>query len=96
MPLGTDRRARFRVGRVFLADMNAVAAQFRGEVGPVVENEGRACRLHDRAQQIGGAADGVVIDILQAQLKAGDIAAVQRFAQGMMKFFADRCGGEIR
>ena len=58
--------------------MHAVAAQFGGQVGPVVEDEGGAMRLHDGAQAIDGAADLVVADMLQAQLERGDVAAVQR------------------
>jgi hypothetical protein len=58
--------------------MHAVAAQFGGKVGPVVHNERNAFPLCDRLQDARGAAHRVVIDILQAQLQAGGIAAFQR------------------
>ena len=54
------RGARCRHKSLFLADMHPVAAQFGGELGPVVEDKGRACRLHHGTQQIGGAADRIV------------------------------------
>ena len=81
MRSGPTTRARFGIGRILLADMDAVAAQFGGEVGPVIEDEGGARRLHDGAQQIGGAADFVIADMFQAQLKRRDIAALQRALQ---------------
>ena len=56
----------FGVRGVFLADMDAVAAQFRGEIRPVVQDEGGAGRLHHRAQRIYRAADLVTAGIFQA------------------------------
>ena len=67
--------ARFGIRRVVLPDMHAVTAQFCGQVGTVVQDEGGVMGLHRRAQRVGGAADFIVADILQAQLEAGDIAA---------------------
>ncbi len=54
--------------RVGLADMGAVAARSGGEVGAVVEQEGDAAGLDDRAQGVDGAAPGVVGRVLQAEL----------------------------
>ena len=61
--------------------MHAVAAQFGGEIGPVVEDEGDAGRLRDGHQGFDGAADFVVADVFQAQLQRRDIAALERAFQ---------------
>jgi hypothetical protein len=61
--------------------MDAVAAQLDGEVGPVVHDEGDVAFLRDGPQHVGGAPDGVVVHVLQAKLKAGDIASLQRIRQ---------------
>ena len=47
----TQKAPRLGIGRVFLADMDAVAAGREREVGPVVHDEGDVARLRDRAQQ---------------------------------------------
>jgi hypothetical protein len=60
--------------------MDAVTAQFGGEIGPVVQDEGRAVRLDDGTQKIGGAADRIVFDVFESKLKARDITASQRLA----------------
>ena len=57
--------------------MDAVAIELGGEVGPVVHDKGDAALLGDRLQHRGGGADRLVVDILQAQLHAGDIAALE-------------------
>src|SRR6185312_7362105 len=76
---------RLGVGGILLADMDAVAAQFGGKVGPVVQDEGSAGRLYHGAQRIHRAADFLIADVLQAQLERGDIAAFQRFLEGPQK-----------
>jgi hypothetical protein len=70
--------------------MHAVAVQFRREIGAVVHDEGDVARLRDRAQVIAGAADRVVVDVLQAELQAGDIAARER----LVKFLRELVGVE--
>jgi hypothetical protein len=67
--------------------MDAVAAELGGEVGPVVEDEGDAAGLRDRAQDRGGTADRVVVDVLQPQLQAGDVAAGERLFETGGKLF---------
>src|ERR1019366_10413817 len=74
-------RAGLGITGILLADMHAVAAQLGGEVGAVIEDEGGAMRLHQRAQHIRGAADLVVAGLLEAQLEGGDVAARQRAFQ---------------
>ena len=89
--------ARRRIARIFLADMDAVAAQFGGKIWPVVQDEGRAMGLHHRAQDVHRAADLVIADMLEAELERGHIAALERFLQkGLKKFAAESFGGEIR
>ena len=61
--------------------MDAVAVELHREVGPVVHDEGDVALLADRPQRVGGADDGVVGDVLQAQLEGRDVAAVERGAQ---------------
>jgi hypothetical protein len=58
--------------------MHPVAIEFGGQVGAIVHDERDTARLRDRLQHAGGAPDRVVIDVLQAQLQTGDIAARQR------------------
>jgi hypothetical protein len=58
--------------------MDAVAIELGGEIGAVVHDEGDAAALCDRLQDAGGAPDRVVVDILEAQLQAGDVAAGER------------------
>src|SRR5580704_3910364 len=79
--VGPEEAARLGVGHILLADMDAVAIELGGEVGPIVHNEGDAALLRDRLQNAGGAADRVVLDLLQAQLQARNIAAGERFLQ---------------
>ena len=76
-----QQRAGVRVSCVFLTDMDAVAAQFGGEVGPVIEDKRGARALHDGPQDVGGAADLVVAGLFQAQLERGDVAAQKRLLQ---------------
>ena len=79
--VGAEQRARLGVGRVLLPDMHAVAAGRERQIGPVVHQEGDAARLRDRPQHVGGAADRVVVDVLQPQLHAGDVAGIERRGQ---------------
>jgi hypothetical protein len=57
--------------------MGAVAAGLESEVGSVIEQEGDAAPLRLGPQRVDRAADGVVVDILETELRAGDIAAIQ-------------------
>ena len=61
--------------------MDTVAAQLRGQVGSVVQQEGDVAALADGAQDVDGPADVVVIGRFQAKLDAIDPAGVQRFRQ---------------
>ena len=53
--VGAEPAARLGIGHVLLADMDAVAIELGGEVGPVVHDEGDAALLHDRLQHRRGA-----------------------------------------
>ena len=66
--VGPEEPARLGVGHVLFADMDAVAIELGGEVGPVVYDEGDAALLRDRLQNASGAADRRIVDVLQAQL----------------------------
>jgi hypothetical protein len=59
--------------------MDAVAIELGGEIRAVVHDEGDAAILRDRLQDSRGLADRVVVDVLEAQLQAGDVAAGERF-----------------
>lgn len=72
----TDLTPAFR-----LADMDAVRLQRLRQVRPVVDDERRAGAQHDGHENAAGGEDGVVRHILQPQLDAGDIAALQRVLQ---------------
>ena len=61
--------------------MHTVAIELGGKVGTIVHDERNIARLSDRLQNAGGAADRVIVDILQAQLQAGDIAARERLVK---------------
>jgi hypothetical protein len=58
--------------------MHPVAAGLEGEIGPVIEQKGDAPPLGQRPQRVDRAADGIVVDILEAQLQAGDVAGIER------------------
>ena len=83
-----DDAAGLGVGGVLLADMDAVAAGFGGDVGAVVDEEGDAALLGDGPQAVAGPADEVglrrlvgVARRLQPHLHAGDVAGVEGFGQ---------------
>ena len=76
--------------------MDAIAAQFGGEIGPVIEDEGRAVALHDRAQRVAGAADFVIAGMLEAQLEAAISPPSSAARKGMTKFAGESFGGETR
>ena len=76
-----EQTARLLIGRVLLADMHPVAVELGGEVGAIVHDERDIARLGDRLQNAGGAPDRVVVDVLQPQLQAGDIAAGERLVE---------------
>src|SRR5438132_7845186 len=46
--VGAEQAARLGIGHVFLADMDAVAIEFGGKVGPVVHDEGDTALSRDR------------------------------------------------
>jgi hypothetical protein len=61
--------------------MHPVAIEFGGEIGAVVHDEGDAAGLRDRLQDTGGAPDDIVVDLLEAQLQARNIAAGERLLE---------------
>lgn len=73
--------------------MDAVAAGLGRQIGAVVQDEGDVARLGDREQDVDGAADRVVIDILQPQLETGDVAAVKACSSRGAKVAGSRAGG---
>ena len=85
-PVGPNEFPGLGIGCVRLADMRAVRAEFRREVGPVVDEEGDIARLHKRHQDFGCTADGVrfrrcLVLALETKLQAGDVARVERHLQ---------------
>ena len=70
-----------RIGRVVLPDMNAVASQLCGKIGPVVHDESNIAILRHRAQNFCGPAKIVVGNPFKPELNAGDIPAIQRRRQ---------------
>jgi hypothetical protein len=79
--VGADDAPRLGVGRVGLADMDAVGAARRGDVGPIVDDEGDVARLAGRTEQVAGVAQRLVVEILEAELNAGDVIGVERFRE---------------
>ena len=65
--------------------MHPVAIQLGGEIRTVVHDEGDAALLRDRLQNASGAADRAVLDVLQAQLQARNIAAGERLFEVLGK-----------
>ena len=61
--------------------MHPVAIHLGGEIRTVVHDEGDAALLRDWLQDAGGAPDRIVVNVFQAQLQAGDIAACERLFQ---------------
>jgi hypothetical protein len=58
--------------------MDPITIELGGQIRPVVHDEGDPPLLSDRLQDAGGAPDCLVVDLLQAQLQARDIAAGER------------------
>jgi len=58
LAVGPDDPARLGIGHVLLADMHAIAIELHGEVRPIVQDEGDAALLADRAQRVGGKGGG--------------------------------------
>ena len=79
--LGAEEPARLGVRRILLADMHPVAVEFGGKVGPVVHDERDAALLRNRLQDPRGTPDRGVVDLLQPELQAGDIAPGERFLE---------------
>jgi hypothetical protein len=61
--------------------MDAVAAGFESQIGAVIEDESDAAPLRLGPQFIDCAADRIIALILEAQLHAGDVAAIQGFGE---------------
>jgi hypothetical protein len=61
--------------------MHAITIKLGGKVGTIVHDERDIACLGDRLQNAGGAADRVVVHILQTQLQAGDVAARERLVE---------------
>jgi hypothetical protein len=55
--------------------MHPVAIELGRKIRPVVHDKGDAALLRDRQEDAGGTADRRIVDILEAQLQARDIAA---------------------
>ena len=76
----------FRVGHIVLPNMDAVGAQFCGQVGPIVDDERDVGSLRDRHQNGCGAADIVIRNVLQTQLQARHISRVERLSQRFTEY----------
>jgi C4-type Zn-finger protein len=61
--------------------MNAVAPRLEGQVRAIIEQKSDAAALDHRAQHVDRTADPVIIEILQAQLQAGDVTAIEGLLQ---------------
>ena len=73
--------------------MHPVAIEFGGEVGAVVHDERHVVILGDRLQDPRGAPNRVIVDLFEAQLQTGDIAASER----LLRFeFPERPGALLR
>ena len=83
--VGSEEAARLGIGHILFADMDAVAIEFSGEVRPVVHDESDAALLRDRLQNASRVADRAVLDALQAQLQARNIAAGERLFEVLGK-----------
>ena len=70
--------SRLVIGSILLANMNAVAAGLNRQIGSIVHDDRHTPGLRHRAQDIGRAADFVVVDILETDLQAGHVAGVDR------------------
>jgi hypothetical protein len=65
--------------------MHPVAIELGRKIRPVVHDEGDAALLRDRQQDAGGMTDRRIVDILEAQLQARDIAAGERLVKVLRK-----------
>ena len=71
-----EELSRFRGGGIGLADMRSVAAGGSGEIRAIVEEECDVAGLGDRAERIDSPAPVVVVGVLEAELKRGNVAGV--------------------
>jgi hypothetical protein len=72
--------------------MHAVAPRRQREVGTVVHEESDAALLRDGPERVGGAADRVVVGLLEAKLDRGDVAGIERARE----LSCEVCRGEAR
>ena len=79
--LAADGPARFGATRILLSHVHAVAAEARGEVGTIVEDERHAAYLGQRRQRLDGAGDHLVVRVLQPDLERGHVTRIQRRLQ---------------
>ena len=91
---GAEQASGVRGGSVGLADMGAVAAGGRDQVGTVVQQEGDAAGLGDGAQRVDRATPMVVGGFLEAELDGGDVAGIERGGQGVGEGRAGGGGGD--
>ena len=61
--------------------MHAVGAAGDGDVGPVVDDEGRVALLADRPEHVAGAPQRIVVDVLEPELDARDVVGVERLRE---------------
>jgi hypothetical protein len=65
--------------------MHPVAIELGRKIRPVVHDEGDTALLRDRQEDAGGTTDRRIVDILEAQLQARDIAAGERLVKVLRK-----------
>jgi len=65
--------------------MHPVAIELGGKIRPVIHDEGDAALLRDRQQDAAGATNRRIVDVLEAQLQARDIAAGERLFEVLRK-----------
>jgi hypothetical protein len=65
--------------------MHPITIELGGKIRPVVHNEGDAALLRDRQQDAGSTTDRRIVNVLQAQLQARDIAAGERLFELLRK-----------
>src|SRR6516164_2051131 len=69
---------RLGIRHVLFPDMQAVAVELDGEIGAIIHDERNTAILRNRFQDPRSPTYRVVVDLLQAQLQASNVAAGER------------------
>lgn len=77
----SDQAPGFPVRPILLTDVNAIAIQFVGKIGTIVQNKGDVALLNQNPKLLTASPDGVVVAVLEPELHRSDVARVESRCQ---------------